>query len=156
MNQRQDLFWLTLVVSIHDATLRLVPPTATSYWLKMPPWRSACVEEARVAQFWRACAIPGERSARRVASGNSINSMAVAEKLIQSVYAYPVLYNVSYRDYCSSERRAKAWREVAASVGLSGQCVDITRAFGRAVFACEAFEFQTVTFDFDLLNAFDS
>ncbi|XP_065106181.2 uncharacterized protein [Paramisgurnus dabryanus] len=45
--------------------------------------------------------------------------MAVAEKLIQSVYAYPVLYNVSYRDYCSSERRAKAWREVAASVGLS-------------------------------------
>ncbi|KAI7813415.1 hypothetical protein IRJ41_016876, partial [Triplophysa rosa] len=47
------------------------------------------------------------------------NSMAVVEKLIQSVYAYPVLYNVSFHDYRSSERRAKAWREVAASVGLS-------------------------------------
>ncbi|XP_057208838.1 uncharacterized protein LOC130565785 [Triplophysa rosa] len=48
-----------------------------------------------------------------------MNSMAVVEKLIQSVYAYPVLYNVSFHDYRSSERRAKAWREVAASVGLS-------------------------------------
>ncbi|XP_073697434.1 uncharacterized protein [Garra rufa] len=45
--------------------------------------------------------------------------MAVTEKLIQTVYAYPVLYNVSLHDYRSSERRVKAWREVAASVGLS-------------------------------------
>ncbi|KAL1273532.1 hypothetical protein QQF64_026346 [Cirrhinus molitorella] len=45
--------------------------------------------------------------------------MAVTEKLIQTVFAYPVLYNVSLHDYRSSERRVKAWREVAASVGLS-------------------------------------
>ncbi|XP_067296468.1 uncharacterized protein [Pseudorasbora parva] len=45
--------------------------------------------------------------------------MAVTEKLIQTVYAYPVLYNVSLHDYRSSERRVNAWREVAASVGLS-------------------------------------
>ncbi|KAF4113974.1 hypothetical protein G5714_006519 [Onychostoma macrolepis] len=45
--------------------------------------------------------------------------MAVTEKLIQSVHAYPVLYNVSLHDYRSAERRVKAWREVAASVGLS-------------------------------------
>ncbi|XP_067264010.1 uncharacterized protein [Chanodichthys erythropterus] len=45
--------------------------------------------------------------------------MAVSEKLIQTVYAYPVLYNVSLHDYRSSERRVNAWREVAASVGLS-------------------------------------
>lgn len=55
--------------------------------------------------------------------------MAVTEKLIQTVHAYPVLYNVSLHDYRSAERRVKAWREVAASVGLSGQCVNITRAF---------------------------
>lgn len=59
--------------------------------------------------------------------------MAVSEKLIQTVCAYPVLYNVSLHDYRSSERRVNAWREVAASVGLSGQCVNITRAFGRAL-----------------------
>lgn len=53
--------------------------------------------------------------------------MAVTEKLIQSVHAYPVLYNVSLHDYRSAERRVKAWREVAASVGVSGQCVNITR-----------------------------
>ncbi|XP_051981468.1 uncharacterized protein LOC127642995 [Xyrauchen texanus] len=51
-------------------------------------------------------------------SSNSVNSMAATEKLIQTVYAYPVLYNVSFHDYRSSERRAKAWRDVAASVGL--------------------------------------
>uniref|UniRef100_A0A8C1PD99 Transcription factor Adf-1 n=2 Tax=Cyprinus carpio TaxID=7962 RepID=A0A8C1PD99_CYPCA len=45
--------------------------------------------------------------------------MAVTEKLIQSVHAYPVLYNVSLHDYRSAERRVRAWREVAASVGLS-------------------------------------
>lgn len=54
--------------------------------------------------------------------------MAVAEKLIQSVSGYPVLYNASLHDYRSSERRVNAWREVAACVGLSGQCVNITRA----------------------------
>ncbi|KAF4113976.1 hypothetical protein G5714_006521 [Onychostoma macrolepis] len=36
--------------------------------------------------------------------------MAVTEKLIQSVHAYPVLYNVSLHDYRSAERRVKAWR----------------------------------------------
>ncbi|XP_002661969.1 uncharacterized protein si:zfos-128g4.1 [Danio rerio] len=46
-------------------------------------------------------------------------SMAASEKLIQTVYAFPVLYNVSLHDYRSTERRVKAWREVAASVGLS-------------------------------------
>uniref|UniRef100_A0A672KFX2 Uncharacterized LOC107577831 n=2 Tax=Sinocyclocheilus grahami TaxID=75366 RepID=A0A672KFX2_SINGR len=45
--------------------------------------------------------------------------MAVTEKLIQTVHAYPVLYNASLHDYRSSERRVKAWREVAACVGLS-------------------------------------
>lgn len=45
--------------------------------------------------------------------------MAASEKLIQTVYAFPVLYNVSLHDYRSTERRVKAWREVAASVGLS-------------------------------------
>ncbi|XP_056312785.1 transcription factor Adf-1-like [Danio aesculapii] len=44
--------------------------------------------------------------------------MAAMEKLIQTVYAFPVLYNVSLHDYRSTERRVKAWREVAASVGL--------------------------------------
>uniref|UniRef100_A0A8C2KWN8 Si:zfos-128g4.2 n=1 Tax=Cyprinus carpio TaxID=7962 RepID=A0A8C2KWN8_CYPCA len=46
--------------------------------------------------------------------------MADAEELIQSVCAYPVLYNASLHDYRSAERRVKAWREVAASIGLSG------------------------------------
>ncbi|ROL53880.1 hypothetical protein DPX16_9580 [Anabarilius grahami] len=45
--------------------------------------------------------------------------MAENEKLIQTVYAYPVLYNVSLHDYRRSERRVNAWREVAASIGLS-------------------------------------
>uniref|UniRef100_A0A8C2KWV3 Si:zfos-128g4.2 n=1 Tax=Cyprinus carpio TaxID=7962 RepID=A0A8C2KWV3_CYPCA len=45
--------------------------------------------------------------------------MADAEELIQSVCAYPVLYNASLHDYRSAERRVKAWREVAASIGLS-------------------------------------
>uniref|UniRef100_A0A672KB78 Transcription factor Adf-1-like n=1 Tax=Sinocyclocheilus grahami TaxID=75366 RepID=A0A672KB78_SINGR len=53
--------------------------------------------------------------------------MAEAEELIQSVCAYPLLYNASLLDYRSAERRVKAWREVAASIGLSGQCVNITR-----------------------------
>jgi len=112
-------------VSICDATLCLAPPTLKSHWSKTPPWRPACAVEARVAHFWRACAtIPGARWDRRV----SINSMALTEKLIQSVSGYPVLYNASLHDYRSSERRVNAWREVAACVGLSGQCVNITRA----------------------------
>uniref|UniRef100_A0A672JZE0 Uncharacterized protein n=1 Tax=Sinocyclocheilus grahami TaxID=75366 RepID=A0A672JZE0_SINGR len=45
--------------------------------------------------------------------------MAEAEELIQSVCAYPLLYNASLLDYRSAERRVKAWREVAASIGLS-------------------------------------
>ncbi|XP_051552380.1 uncharacterized protein LOC127440041 [Myxocyprinus asiaticus] len=45
--------------------------------------------------------------------------MDATEKLIQIVYTYPVLYNVSCHNYRSSEKRAKAWRDVAASVGLS-------------------------------------
>ncbi|XP_051981471.1 uncharacterized protein LOC127642997 [Xyrauchen texanus] len=45
--------------------------------------------------------------------------MDATEKLIQIVYTYPVLYNVSCQNYRSSEKRAKAWRDVAASVGLS-------------------------------------
>ncbi|RXN23651.1 transcription factor Adf-1-like protein [Labeo rohita] len=45
--------------------------------------------------------------------------MAETEKFIQAVCAYPLLYNVSLHDYRSSERRVKAWREVAASIGLS-------------------------------------
>lgn len=57
---------------------------------------------------------------------NSIKSMAASEKLIQTVYAFPVLYNVSLHDYRSTERRVKAWREVAASVGLSGQYARVT------------------------------
>ncbi|KAF4113975.1 hypothetical protein G5714_006520 [Onychostoma macrolepis] len=45
--------------------------------------------------------------------------MAEAEEFIQSVCAYPLLYNASLHDYRSAERRVKAWREVAASIGLS-------------------------------------
>ncbi|KAK2910787.1 hypothetical protein QQF64_026345 [Cirrhinus molitorella] len=45
--------------------------------------------------------------------------MAETDKFIQAVCAYPLLYNVSLHDYRSSERRVKAWREVAASIGLS-------------------------------------
>ncbi|XP_026111314.1 uncharacterized protein LOC113086914 [Carassius auratus] len=52
-------------------------------------------------------------------SSKSINSMAVTEKLIQAVHAYPVLYDASLHDYRSAERRVKAWREVAACVGFS-------------------------------------
>lgn len=48
--------------------------------------------------------------------------MAEAEEFIQSVH--PLLYNASLHDYRSAERRVKAWREVAASIGLSGQCVN--------------------------------
>ncbi|XP_073716640.1 uncharacterized protein [Misgurnus anguillicaudatus] len=48
-----------------------------------------------------------------------LNSMADTEKLIQAVYSYPVLYNVSLHSYRRSERRAKACRKVAASIGLS-------------------------------------
>lgn len=62
------------------------------------------------------------------ACGTPINSMAETEEFIQAVCSYPLLYNVSLHHYRRSERR-KAWREVAASIGLSGQCVKITRAF---------------------------
>lgn len=127
-------------VSVCDATLCLAPPTLKSHWSTTPPWRPACAVEARVAHFWRACVtIPGARSDRRV----SINSMAATEKLIQSVSGYPVLYNASLHDYRSSERRVNAWREVAACVGLSGQCVNITRAR-------QAFDFEKCFCSVDL------
>ncbi|KAK7172447.1 hypothetical protein R3I93_002529 [Phoxinus phoxinus] len=45
--------------------------------------------------------------------------MAEKEKLIQTVFARPLLYNASLRGYRRSERRVDAWREIAASVGLS-------------------------------------
>ncbi|XP_077101841.1 uncharacterized protein LOC143753424 [Siphateles boraxobius] len=45
--------------------------------------------------------------------------MAEKEKLIQTVFARPLLYNASLRGYRCSERRVGAWREIAASVGLS-------------------------------------
>ncbi|XP_043094888.1 uncharacterized protein LOC122345385, partial [Puntigrus tetrazona] len=79
--------------------------------------RPASAEDARAcrALLTRRRAVPFDA---RLGSA-SINSMAVTEKLIQSVHAYPVLYNVSLHDYRSAERRVKAWREVAASVGLS-------------------------------------
>ncbi|KAI7813414.1 hypothetical protein IRJ41_016875, partial [Triplophysa rosa] len=50
--------------------------------------------------------------------GTSINSMADTEEFFQAVCSYPFLYNVSLHHYRRSERR-KAWREVAASIGLS-------------------------------------
>ncbi|KAG1931710.1 transcription factor Adf-1-like [Pimephales promelas] len=45
--------------------------------------------------------------------------MAEKEKLIQTVFARSLLYNASLRGYRRSERRVDAWREIAASVGLS-------------------------------------
>ncbi|XDV21534.1 hypothetical protein PO909_026622 [Leuciscus waleckii] len=45
--------------------------------------------------------------------------MAEKEKLIQTVFTRPLLYNASLRGYRRSERRVDAWREIAASVGLS-------------------------------------
>ncbi|KAA0717458.1 hypothetical protein E1301_Tti022034 [Triplophysa tibetana] len=50
--------------------------------------------------------------------GTSTNSMADTEEFFQAVCSYPFLYNVSLHHYRRSERR-KAWREVAASIGLS-------------------------------------
>uniref|UniRef100_A0A8C1VS01 BESS domain-containing protein n=1 Tax=Cyprinus carpio TaxID=7962 RepID=A0A8C1VS01_CYPCA len=45
--------------------------------------------------------------------------MAETEKLIQTVHAHPLLHDASLHDYRRSERSVKAWREVAACVGLS-------------------------------------
>lgn len=137
-----NVFTFILVCNKSEFTFRtFCQKVEICSWRQSWTSSSVCVQERRRRprrSLISDASVPfRKRDPMDASCGTSTNSMADTEDFFQAVCSYPFLYNVSLHHYRRSERR-KAWREVAASIGLSGKCVKITRAFALEMRRCDA------------------